>query len=434
MDSLKINRPSDFSQSATGQDPLFTEYIQVRQQTERICAPLEIEDYGIQAAAFASPPKWHLAHTAWFFETFLLIPYVPGYRRYHPRFESLFNSYYDTIGDYHPRHERGHLSRPTVNEVYRYRAHIDEHMERLLTVSSHPMQDDIRFRTRLGIHHEQQHQELLLTDIKYNFFSNPLRPAYTNVVGTSRQVSQSTPPLRWLSFDGGVKSIGFDGEGFCYDNETPRHKCYLNDFRLASRPVTNAEFITFVDDGGYRNPDLWLSDAWKIINQQSWSAPLYWSQEDGQWRSMTLAGMQPVDMHAPVSHISFFEALAYARWAGKRLPSEAEWDIAAETVSVTGNFVENACLQPVASEQGTPLQQMFGDVWEWTHSPYTPYPGYKQAHGPLGEYNGKFMSAQMVLRGGSCATPQSHIRSTYRNFFYPHERWQFSGFRLAEDL
>ena len=424
---IRINRPPDFSQ----QDTLFTEYIQIRRRTENICAPLEIEDYGIQAAAFASPPKWHLAHTAWFFETFLLIPFLKNYRCYHPRFESLFNSYYDTIGDYHPRHERGLLSRPTVNEVYRYRAHVDEHMVQLLSTVDHPMQDDISLRTRLGIHHEQQHQELLLTDIKYNFFYNPLSPAYTKAIGISHQATQ---PLQWLSFEGGVHSIGFDGDGFCYDNETPRHKYYLDDFRLASRPVTNAEFVDFIDDGGYRNPDLWLADAWKIINQQSWSAPLYWSLDDGQWHSMTLAGMQPLDMHAPASHVSYFEALAYARWTGKRLPTEVEWEVAAETVPIEGNFVENAHLQPVASEQDSPLQQMFGDVWEWTQSPYTPYPGYKQVHGPLGEYNGKFMSAQMVLRGGSCATPRAHIRPSYRNFFYPHERWQFSGFRLAEDL
>jgi len=294
----------------------------------------------------------------------------------------------------------------------------------------------------LGLNHEQQHQELLLTDLKYTFGYNPLKPAYTTLPEPPRR---ETAPVQWLPFEGGVQSIGYQGEAFRYDNETPRHRVYANSFSLASRPVTNGEYIAFIDDGGYEAPDLWLSDAWKMVREERWNAPLHWRQQDGAWFHMTLAGMRPVDMHAPVSHVSHFEAAAFARWAGKRLPTEAEWEQAATSVPIEGNFVETGFLQPISAEQtaaeqtapeqsAAPLQKMFGDVWEWTASPYIPYPGYRQAQGPLGEYNGKFMSSQMVLRGGSCATPQDHIRATYRNFFYPHERWQFSGFRLAEDI
>lgn len=410
---------------------LLSQYLQLRQQSERICAPLEIEDYSIQTAAFASPPKWHLAHVSWFFETLLLKPFLKGYREYHPQFATLFNSYYDTIGEYHPRPERGLLSRPTVKEVYQYRAYVDDHMAQLLSDIDHQRISDIKLRTVLGLNHEQQHQELLLTDIKYNFAYNPLKPAYAEL---PQAPQTDAPPLQWLTFEGGVQSIGYNEDGFCYDNETPRHKTYFDNFQLASRPVTNSEFIEFIHAGGYKNPEFWLSDAWKVVCQQSWNAPLYWQQEDNRWFYMTLAGMRPIDMNAPVSHVSYFEAAAFARWANKRLPTEAEWELAASTLPIEGNFVDNGYLQPIASPQNASLLQMFGDVWEWTQSPYVPYPGYKQAHGPLGEYNGKFMSSQMVLRGGSCATPKNHIRATYRNFFYPHERWQFSGFRLAEDM
>jgi len=417
--------------SDTEDTSLVSLYRRVRLQSEQLCAPLEIEDYCIQTATFASPSKWHLAHTAWFFETLLLKPYLNGYREYNPQFVILFNSYYDTVGEYHPRPERGMLSRPTVSEVYRYRAYIDEHMRRLLSDFRHPQYADIEQRTRLGLNHEQQHQELFLTDIKYNFAYSPLKPAYTVL---PEPVQRETPPLQWLSFEGGVQSIGSQDEVFCYDNEMPRHRVYVNDYRLASRPVTNGEFVEFIEDGGYGNPDLWLSDAYKLVSQQAWTAPLYWQQRDSHWFYMTLSGMRSVDMSAPVCHISYFEASAYARWLNKRLPTEAEWELATTRLPVEGNFIEDGRLQPIASDRAGPLRQMFGDVWEWTQSPYIPYPGYKQEHGPLGEYNGKFMSSQMVLRGGSCATPKEHIRATYRNFFYPHERWQFSGFRLADDL
>ena len=412
-------------------DPLLSQYLVVREQSERLCEPLAIEDYVIQTAAFASPPKWHLAHVSWFFETLLLKPYLHDYREYHPQFATLFNSYYDTIGRQHPRPERGSLSRPTVHEVYQYRAYIDKHMARLLDDTSHPDYHDIETRTRLGLNHEQQHQELLLTDIKFNFGYNPLKPAYTNL---PEPPPGHAPPLQWLEYEGGLREIGARGDAFYFDNESPRHKTYVESYRLTSRPVTNAEFVEFIADGGYGKADLWLSDAWKMIQQENWGAPLYWQRQDDQWFHMTLAGMRPLDMAAPVCHVSHYEAAAYARWADKRLPSEAEWELAAATVAIAGNFVDQGYLQPLAATQSGSLQQMFGDVWEWTRSPYTPYPGYRQAAGPLGEYNGKFMSSQIVLRGGSCATSQDHIRSTYRNFFYPHERWQFSGFRLAEDL
>ncbi|MBI1195577.1 MAG: ergothioneine biosynthesis protein EgtB, partial [Gammaproteobacteria bacterium] len=366
-------------------------YRDVRAQSERLCAPLETEDYCVQTATFASPPKWHLAHTAWFFETLLLKPYLEGYREYRPLFATLFNSYYDTIGTYHPRPERGMLSRPTVKEVYEYRAYIDEHMARLLDDIGHPDHADIVMRTILGMNHEQQHQELFLTDLKYAFAYNPLKPAYAELPQPDPTTAAS---LKWLSFEGGVVSIGHQGEAFCYDNETPRHKTYLEGFRLASRPVTNSEFIEFIEDGGYRNPDFWLSDAWKIVCREGWRTPLYWQREDGGWNYMTLAGMRPLDPGAPVCHVSYFEAAAYARWANKRLPTEAEWEWASKGAPVKGNFVDDGYLQPVAGPQSEGLQQMFGDVWEWTQSPYVPYPGYHQAHGPLGEYNGKrFCSA-----------------------------------------
>ena len=425
-----MNSPLKSQPDTAHLSPLQSRYHLVRRQSERLCEPLEIEDYIIQTAAFASPPKWHLAHVSWFFETLLLKPYLQGYREFHPLYAMLFNSYYDTIGRQHPRPERGALSRPTVSEVYQYRAYIDEHMARLLSDTNHPDYHDIEMRARLGLNHEQQHQELLLTDLKYNFAYNPLKPAYTDL---PEPPQTNAPPLQWLDYEGGVHEIGYRGDAFCYDNETPRHNTYIEDYRLASRPVTNAEFLEFINDEAYTRSDLWLSDAWKVINEENWNAPLYWQYQDGQWFNMTLAGMQSLDLDAPVCHVSHFEAAAYARWAGKRLPSEAEWELAAATVPIEGNFVDRGYLQPLAASNPEPLQQMFGDVWEWTRSPYTPYPGYRQAQGPLGEYNGKFMSSQMVLRGGSCATPQDHIRATYRNFFYPHERWQFSGFRLAED-
>ncbi|WAK00882.1 ergothioneine biosynthesis protein EgtB [Methylobacter sp. YRD-M1] len=411
---------------------VLAQYLSVRHETEQLCEPLAIEDYGIQAMPDVSPPKWHLAHTSWFFETFLLAPYLPGYQVYHPRFGYLFNSYYQTVGSFFPRPQRGLLSRPTVEEVYRYRAHVDGAMAELLDNTDASRRDQIISRTVLGLHHEQQHQELLLTDIKYNFAFNPLRPAYRPA---PEPVGKLPVLMQWLGYDGGLREIGFSGTGFAYDNETPRHKVFLEDFQLASRLVTNGEFLAFIEDGGYRRADLWLSDGWAALQQRDWQAPLYWEKPDGEWWTLSLAGLRRLDLSEPVCHVSFYEADAYARWCGKRLPSEAEWEVAAQDCESRGNLREAGFLQPVAAEAGARNEpvQLFGDVWEWTQSPYRPYPGFQPLSGSLGEYNGKFMCNQMVLRGGSCVTPQSHIAATYRNFFYPADRWQFMGIRLAGD-
>lgn len=416
-------------------EAIWSAYQSVRRRSLEICQPLAIEDYGVQIIAEASPPKWHLAHTAWFFETMLLKEYLPGYREYHPQYAILFNSYYDTLGGYHPRAERGALSRPTVAEIYDYRAYVDEHVYRLLqhVAGDDPvgsLRHDLFNRLVIGINHEQQHQELLLTDIKYHFAYNPLLPVYREL---AVPVATKSPVLHYVELAGGLHHIGYQDDGFAFDNETPRHRVWLNDFRLASRPVSNGEYLEFIDAGGYTQAEFWMSDAWKIIQHQQWQAPLYWRRVDEAWHVMTLAGLRTLDIHAPVCHISFYEAAAFARWSGKRLPTEAEWERATQGLPIEGNFYEQDLLQPVAGFGEARLQQMFGDVWEWTSSPYVAYPGYCQAQGPLGEYNGKFMSSQMVLRGGSCATPIDHIRASYRNFFYPHERWQFSGLRLAED-
>lgn len=391
---------------------------------------MEIEDYGVQSMDEVSPPKWHLAHSSWFFEELILKPFLSGYKEFHPLYTNLFNSYYESVGAFHPQSQRGQLSRPTVAEVYRYRNYVDEHMGILLADHSHPQRVEIEQRTVLGINHEQQHQELLLTDIKHNFAINPLRPSYR----AQKTVSGEASPLRWVAHNGGIHDVGHAALGFAYDNEMPPHKVYLNRFELASRLVTNGEFIEFMDAGGYRNPAHWLSDGWKTVQQSKWQAPLYWEQIDGWWWQMTLAGMRPVDLHAPVCHLSFYEALAYAQWAGARLPTEAEWEVAALPLVIAGNFRELDYLQPMPASRSEPLEQMYGDVWEWTQSAYTPYPGYRQPDGALGEYNGKFMSGQIVLRGGSCVTASDHIRASYRNFFHPWERWQFSGLRLARDI
>lgn len=414
---------------------LLQDYQCIRHDSEALCAPLEIEDYGLQSMPDVSPSKWHLAHTSWFFETFVLKPYLSGYREYHPRYAHLFNSYYETVGTFHPRAQRGLLSRPTVAEIYTYRAHVNEHMSRLLGDLGHAQRADIVFRTRVGVNHEQQHQELLLTDIKYNFACNPLRPAYHSVALPD---GREPGPVQWCGHDGGVVEIGHAGEGFAYDNETPRHKTYIVPFLLASRLVTNGEFIAFMEDAGYQQCRWWLSEGWKCVREQQWHAPLYWERgEEGGWWHMTLSGMLPVDIAAPVCHVSYYEADAYARWAGARLPGEAEWEVTARAQSMQGNLRDTGRLHPCAvqapvGEHGA-VAQCYGDVWEWTQSPYGPYPGFHPLAGSLGEYNAKFMCSQMVLRGGSCVTPADHLRASYRNFFYPADRWQFSGFRLAKD-
>jgi ergothioneine biosynthesis protein EgtB len=410
-------------------------YQQVRQFTERLCHPLVTEDYVIQAMPDTSPPKWHLAHTSWFFETFILTSASPGYQSYDPRYGYLFNSYYMTAGERHSRPKRGLLSRPTVEEIYRYRAFVDQHMIPLL--ESTQTEKLLRWSPliELGLHHEQQHQELLLTDVKYNFSCNPLRPAYT--VGGASRHPPAVAPLQWVGFPEGVYWIGHDGNQFAFDNESPRHRSFVEAFELASRLITNGEYLAFIADRGYERPELWLSMGWDALQREGWNAPLYWEQRDGAWWMMTLFGMQPVQQMEPVCHVSYYEADAYARWADARLPTEEEWEVAASPLPVSGNFVEDWALHPVSiSDTGTNnlLTQMFGDVWEWTQSHYSAYPGFIPASGAVGEYNGKFMANQFVLRGGSCATSASHIRSTYRNFFPAEARWQFMGIRLAKTV
>jgi ergothioneine biosynthesis protein EgtB len=403
---------------------LQTQFEQVRQLSETLCAPLAIEDYVVQSMADVSPPKWHLAHTTWFFETFLLTPYLPGYEIFHPKFGYLFNSYYEAIGDRHPRPQRGILTRPTVAEVYQYRAYVDEAMEVLLRQSGD--RPELYNLITLGLHHEQQHQELLMTDIKHILACNPLRPAYRHDL---LQPNHPNHVTRWIEFAGGLHAIGHQGSSFCFDNEEPRHQIYTQDYCLASQPVTNGEYLTFIEAGGYQTPEYWLSEGWATIQGEGWTAPQYWEHIDGDWWIMTLGGLRSIDPQEPVCHVSFFEADAYARWSGKRLPTEAEWEIAAATSPLQGNLLEQGYFHPIASIDGD--LRMYGDVWEWTQSAYLPYPGFQASTGAVGEYNGKFMCNQMVLRGGSCVTPPGHIRATYRNFFPTAARWQFSGIRLA---
>jgi len=406
-----------------------TDYFQTtRQVSEDLCTPLEIEDFGVQTMPDVSPPKWHLAHTSWFFETFLLKPYLKGYREYHPDYVRLFNSYYEQVGQYHPRPQRGLLSRPTVKQIYAYRTHVDEAMQQLLGQVAHPEWSSIVSRSIIGLNHEQQHQELLLTDIKHIFACNPLRPVYRDLPQTDDPVT----PLQWIEQAGGLLEIGATGKAFAFDNERPRHQVYLQPFKLASRLVTNAEYLVFMNEDGYARPELWLSEGWKAIKEGQFKTPLYWELREGEWWHMTLSGMQPLNPNAPVCHVNYFEADAFANWAGKRLPTEAEWETVAADLPIHGNLRDQGYLQPQPC-QTTGMQQLFGDVWEWTQSAYNPYPGFQTPKGALGEYNGKFMCGQYVLRGGSCVTPIDHIRATYRNFFYPADQWQFSGIRLAED-
>ena len=428
---MTTNAMPSFAGTPSNPATLVAIYQDVRRVTEDICAPLATEDYVIQAMPSASPAKWHLGHVSWFFETFILQAHLSGYQPHNPKYQYLFNSYYEGAGPQFYRPHRGHLSRPTVAEVYQYRSHIDESMLALIETTAPQDIAALSALNILGMNHEQQHQELLLTDIKYNLSVNPLRPAYQ---ATELPRGATTPQLRWAQFEGGVHWIGHDGNGFAFDNEWPRHRSYIGPFSLASRLVTNGEYLEFIEAGGYDRPDIWLSDGWKAVWEQQWSAPRYWERLDSVWWVQTLSGMQPLDEHGPVAHVSYYEADAYARWRGKRLPSEQEWERAANSEPIRGNFLESGIHHPLpAQDDGSRLQQLFGDLWEWTQSPYVPYPGYRPLEGTLGEYNGKFMVNQMVLRGGSCSTPSQHIRATYRNFFPPDTRWQFSGIRLADD-
>jgi len=407
-------------------------YETVRQQTEALCEPLSIEDYVVQSMPEVSPTKWHLAHTSWFFETFLLKPYKKGYREFDPDFSYLFNSYYNTIGDRHCRQNRGLLSRPTVREICDYRRHVDEHMCNLAVSSNIAHPEGIASLLEIGINHEQQHQELMLTDIKHVFWVNPLRPAYLERATPEKTEGTAS---EWITVIGGLREIGHDGVGFAFDNEGPLHKEYIAPFEIASRLVTNGEFKRFILAGGYQKPEYWLSLGWATVQSEQWRAPLYWLESHGEWHGHTLGGLRPILDNEPVCHISLFEADAFARWAGVRLPTESEWEIASDLADLAqGAFVESGTFHPGIAEDRPGLQQMFGEVWQWTGSAYSPYPGYSPSKGALGEYNGKFMCNQYVLRGGSVATSRTHIRKTYRNFFPPGTRWQFSGIRLARNL
>ena len=419
---------------------LLARYHDTRAFTAKLCETLSPEDCCLQSMTSASPVRWHLAHTSWFFETFLL-KQDPAYEVFDEHYEVLFNSYYNAVGEQFPRDQRGLLSRPTLKETIAYREHVDRSVANLLESNAPPHGVDVDRIIELGIQHEQQHQELILTDVKHLFSLNPLLPTYRD--GQIASLSAPVSATDWLPADQGLYEIGHASASFHFDNEAPRHRVYLERHELASRLVTSGEFLEFMADGGYSRPELWLSLGWEQVQTNHWTRPLYWYDRAGQWQEFTLAGLRPLDPHAPVCHVSYFEADAFARWAGARLPTESEWEVATAGVPAAGNFADTLladerALHPSATRSGAgkPVApgkpgQMFGDVWEWTASPYTPYPGYAAAAGALGEYNGKFMCNQYVLRGGSVATSSEHIRPTYRNFFPPAERWQFSGFRLA---
>jgi ergothioneine biosynthesis protein EgtB len=406
-------------------------YVQVRCATERLAAPLSAEDQTVQSMDDASPTKWHLAHTTWFFENLVLRRWLGAYRPFNERYDYLFNSYYEALGPRHPRPARGLLTRPSVDEILAYRRHVDSGIQKLLDDIPDGSRAELASLLTLGLNHEQQHQELVLTDIKHALSCNPLLPAYVPARPTA---VEPVAPRSWTMFEGGTYEIGHRHDGFAFDNEMPSHEVLLRPFRIASRLVTCGEYAAFIADGGYERAELWLSDGWSVVNREGWRSPLYWNSDNAGVRIFTLHGAAPFNADEPVAHVSFYEAAAYAAWAGKRLPTEFEWERAAAHAPRSGNFLDDGFFHPRAAPMhGGALTQMFGDAWEWTRSSYDPYPGYRPFDGALSEYNGKFMIGQIVLRGGSCATPRDHIRPTYRNFFPPAARWQFSGIRLAED-
>jgi len=410
---------------ASAQAGMAVRFRQVRQRTTQLCAHLNAEDLQVQSMPDASPGKWHLAHTSWFFEKFVL-GRDPAYRPRDPAWHYLFNSYYQSAGPIYARPQRGLLTRPSLDQVLGYRHFIDDAVSRLLDRDDAP---ELATLVELGLQHEQQHQELLLTDIKHAFWCNPLLPAYREPIVAAADAK--TVPLRFVAGREGIIDIGHRDEGFAFDNETPRHRTLLQPHALANRLVSNAEYLVFVREGGYREPGLWLSDGWAMVQREGWQHPLYW--QDDLDSEFTLAGVRPIDPHEPVCHLSYYEAEAFARWAGARLPTEAEWESAAQDAAVSGNLQDERRFHPRVAPAGDGMLQLYGDVWEWTASPYVSYPGFHPLPGTLGEYNGKFMCGQWVLRGGSCATPRDHIRASYRNFFPPHARWQFAGLRLGND-
>jgi len=446
-----LTQPTNLAPKHSRAAELLDRFRTVRAATMAFCSPLSPEDMMVQSCAEASPVKWHLAHTSWFFETFVLSEFVANYQPFDPNFKWLFNSYYRALGEMPEKKLRASFSRPPLDQILAYRRHVDAAIERLL---SHMPEDESQRRIVLGLEHEQQHLELAATDIKHAFFTNPLHPAYRPAPPVQNQLSAGadsiSPPLNWISFTPGTSTrpgiVGIgttpdpnDIHAFAFDNETPRHPIYLPPFQLASRLVTCAEYLAFIEDDGYSRPELWLSEGWDTLHAEGWQAPLYWlrdSHNPSGWSIFTLNGFRPLGelSETPVCHVSFFEADAFARWSGHRLPTEFEWEFVAAQIPIAGNFLESEALHPQVGSATVPTpQQLYGDVWEWTQSPYTGYPGYKPLPGALGEYNGKFMSSQIILRGGSCVTPESHIRATYRNFFSPSTRWQFSGLRLARD-
>lgn len=452
---MRALHPFPTSDPAVSTHELAERLRSTRRRTLALCEPLSAEDMMVQSCPEASPAKWHLAHTAWFFESFVLREFLPGYRVFHPDFAWLFNSYYQSFAAFPEKRLRSSFSRPALEEILRYRGYVDGALEHLFSRNVHP--EALR-RIELGVNHEEQHQELLLTDILHAFFTNPLRPAYKPAPRREEpgnDIRDDAPSLRFIAFEGGMREAGAAGDRFAFDNEHRRHRVWIEPHGLASRLITCGEFAAFIADGGYRRPELWLSAGWDAVQANGWRAPLYWTESGGRWTVFTLHGEQSLTelKSSPVSHVSFYEADAYARWADRRLPTEFEWEAWAENISVEGNLIESGRLQPwpvdrfepgpdasrraygqvleFPAEASSGPAQLFGDCWEWTASAYLPYPGFKPLAGSLGEYNGKFMSSQMVLRGGSCLTPQEHIRASYRNFFPPETRWQFSGIRLA---
>ena len=417
------------SDSTTQQ--LLKRFEQIRAQTEAICAPLEPEDTVVQPMVDVSPPKWHMAHTTWFFEQFVLAPNLKGYKVFHPNYSFLFNSYYNSVGNRVQRAERSTLTRPPLRDVYTYRQYVNEHLSELLHIADEATLAKLVPVLELGLQHEQQHQELLITDIKYILSTNPLLPAYQK--NKAVEYRSSLPEATFLKVKGGVYEIGNKGNDFCFDNELGVHEVLLADFKIMNRLVTNGEYLAFIQDGGYSDFRFWLDEGLALVRSAGLKSPLYWVEQDGEWLQYTLHGLEKLEMNKPVTHISFYEAQAYANWSGKRLLTEFEWEAASQVYPPTkGNFQDSGILEPIAAGPSSGIQQLFGDTWEWMYSAYHPYPGFSTAPGALGEYNGKFMINQMVLRGGSCATPQSHIRTTYRNFFHPDKRWQYTGIRLAE--